>query len=380
MTAPVLLTPGPLTTSQSTREAMLTDWGSWDSDFNTLTASVCADIVRIAGASDHHVCVPMQGSGTFAVEATLGTLVPAEGCVLVPCNGAYAERIVRILRYLRRDVRVLEHREDEPVNVARIDEALGQDAAITHVALVHCETGTGILNPLAEVAAVVERHGRALIVDAMSSFGALPIDLSSLRVDALIAASGKCLEGVPGFGFVVVRREAIDAAQGNSHSLALDLHDQWIYMRRTGQWRFTPPTHVVAALRAAIDQFDAEGGQPARHARYCENWRVLVTGLRALGLQTLLPDALQSPIIVTFLAPACPNYAFAPMYAGVRESGFILYPGKLTVTETFRVGCIGAIGPREMQGAVNAIGATFEALGVQLAQDTDVSKHRTETA
>jgi 2-aminoethylphosphonate-pyruvate transaminase len=380
MTAPILLTPGPLTTSRQTREAMLTDWGSWDSAFNALTGSVCADIVRIAGARDDHVCIPMQGSGTFAVEATLGTLVPAEGCVLVPCNGAYSERIVRILRYLRRDVCVLAHREDEPVNAARVDEALHSDAAISHVALVHCETGTGILNPLAEVAATVERHGRSLIVDAMSSFGALPINLSTLRADALIAASGKCLEGVPGFGFAVVRREAIDAAKGRSHSLALDLHDQWAYMQRTGQWRFTPPTHVVAALRSAIDQFDAQGGQPARQARYAENWRVLVSGLRALGLQTLLPDDLQSPIIVTFLAPDCPKYSFAQMYAGVRESGFILYPGKLTVTETFRVGCIGAIGRREMQTAVAAIDATLTALGVRLLRNPSTDSGSAETA
>ncbi len=366
MVTQVLLTPGPLTTSADTRSAMQTDWGSWDGAFNAMTATVCRDLVAIVGGEASHVCVPLQGSGTFAVEAALGTLVPKAGKVLVADNGAYCQRIVRILQYLGREAVVLAHAEEEPADPARIDAALAADSRITHVAQVHCETGTGILNPLAEIAAVVARHGRGLIIDAMSSFGALPIDVRAVPFDALIAASGKCLEGVPGMGFVIARRTALEAATRNSHSLALDLHDQWVYLQKTGQWRYTPPTHVVAALRAAIDQYLLQGGLPARHGRYAQNCAALVRGMRALGFRTFLPDALQAPIIVTFHAPSDPAYRFAEFYARVRERGFILYPGKLTTVETFRVGCIGAIGPYTLERAVEAIAASLRDLGVRV--------------
>ncbi len=345
---------------------MLHDWGSWDSDFNRLTASVCADLVEIAKGSGTHVCIPLQGSGTFAVEASLGTLVPKAGKVLVPNNGAYCQRIARILRYLGRDCVTLDFAEDTPVDPALVEAALAQDRTIRHVALVHCETGTGMLNPLAAIAQVTARHGRGLIVDAMSSFAALPMDLASLPVDAVIAASGKCLEGVPGMGFVIAREEALRAAQGNSHSLAMDLHDQWIYLCRTGQWRFTPPTHVVAALRSALDQYKEEGGQAARLRRYSDNCGTLVRGLRAFGLRTFLDDKNQAPIIVTFHAPRHEGYAFARLYDLVKERGFLLYPGKLTQIETFRVGCIGAIDATVMQRAVSAIGASLTQMGISL--------------
>src|SRR5271163_2505906 len=300
MTDPILLTPGPLTTSEDTKSAMLSDWGSWDGAFNELTASVCRDLVAIVDAQSDHVCVPLQGSGTFSVEAALGTLVPKNGKVLVPDNGSYCKRIVRILGYLCREAVTLANGEREPADPARIDAALAADPAISHVAQVHCETGTGILNPLPQIAAIVAKHGRGLIVDAMSSYAAIPIDARTIPFDALIAASGKCLEGVPGMGFVITRRAALERCGGNSSSLALDLLDQWQYMQKTGQWRFTPPTHVIAALRAAITQFQSQGGQPARLARYTENCATLVTGMRALGFNTFLPDALQAPIIVTF--------------------------------------------------------------------------------
>jgi 2-aminoethylphosphonate-pyruvate transaminase len=364
MTDPILLTPGPLTTSAETKSAMLYDWGSWDGAFNELTASVCSDLVGIVNAQDEHVCVPLQGSGTFAVEAALGTLVPRDAKVLVADNGSYCKRIVRILGYLGREAVVLPHGEQAPADPARIDAALGSDPAITHVAQVHCETGTGILNPLAQIAAVVADHGRCLIVDAMSSYAAIPIDARTVRFDALIAASGKCLEGVPGMGFAIARRAALEGSSGNSRSLSMDLLDQWQYMQKTGQWRFTPPTHVLAALRSAINQYQAQGGLPARLARYTENCAALVGGMRALGFKTFLPDALQAPIIVTFHAPPDPKYVFAEFYSRVRERGFILYPGKLTAVDTFRVGCIGAIGAASMRQAVAAIADVLRDMGV----------------
>jgi 2-aminoethylphosphonate-pyruvate transaminase len=365
MTDPILLTPGPLTTSAVTKTAMLSDWGSWDGAFNELTASVCRDLVAIVDAQDDHVCVPLQGSGTFAVEAALGTLVPRGGKVLVPDNGSYCKRIVRILGYLGREAVILPHGEQEPADPARIDAALSADPSITHVAQVHCETGTGILNPLPQIATIVANHHRGLIVDAMSSYGAIPIDARTIRFDALIAASGKCLEGVPGMGFVIARRTAMERSVGNSGSLVMDLVDQWQYMQKTSQWRFTPPTHVVAALRAAINQYQEQGGQPARLKRYTGNCAALVSGMRALGFQTFLPDALQAPIIVTFHSPPDPKYDFIEFYGRVRDRGFILYPGKLTAVDTFRVGCIGAIGADTLRQAVSAIADALRAMGIR---------------
>jgi len=363
---PLLLTPGPLTTSLRSKQAMLHDWGSWDAAFNRITGEVCQQLLDIAQASDTHVCVPLQGSGTFAVEAALGTLVPRQGKVLVPNHGAYCARILKILGVLGRAAVELPFAEHEPMDPAAIDAALAADPSISHVAVVHCETGTGILNPLDDIAQVVADRGGALIVDAMSSFGAIPIDARSLRFDALIAASGKCLEGVPGMGFVIARRSALEASAGRSPSLALDLHDQWTYMARTTQWRFTPPTHVVVALAEALAQYREEGGLVARGTRYVANCERLVVGLGALGLQPFLAPEVQAPIIVTFHAPLHPAWNFQAFYAGVRKRGFILYPGKLTQVETFRVGCIGALTPHDIDQVVHAIAATLRDLGISL--------------
>jgi len=348
----------------ATKQSMLRDWGSWDADFNQITGRVRARLLDIVRASETHECVPLQGSGTFSVEAAIGTLVPRTGHVLVPQNGAYCQRIARICRVLGRALTTIDYAEDAAVRPEDIDRALAANPAITHVALVHCETSTGILNPLAAVADVVARHGRALIVDAMSSFGALDIDARTTPFDALIAASGKCLEGPPGMAFVIARRGALERAEGNSHSLALDLHDQWVYMQKTTQWRYTPPTHVVAAFDAAIEQYLAEGGCAARGDRYAGNCRTLVEGMERLGLRSFLPALIQAPIIVTFHAPHSPRYQFKGFYNAVKERGYILYPGKLTTIETFRVGCMGQLGAAGMSGAVTAIGAGLESLGI----------------
>ena len=262
----ILLTPGPLTTTLRTKLAMLKDWGSWDADFNAITARLRARLLDIVHGHDTHVVVPLQGSGTFSVEAAVATLVPRDGHVLVPDNGAYCKRAGKLTQMMGRKATVLPCAEDQPISAAAVDERLKADASISHVVLIHCETGTGVENPLAEVAAVCRRHGKGLIVDAMSSFAALPIDARALQFDALIAASGKCLEGVPGMGFVFIRKAVLDGCAGNSQSLAMDLHDQHAYMGKTGQWRFTPPTHVMAALDEAVAQFVEEGCQPARLA------------------------------------------------------------------------------------------------------------------
>jgi 2-aminoethylphosphonate-pyruvate transaminase len=362
---PILLTPGPLTTSLQTKAAMLRDWGSWDSNFNTVTREVREKLTRIVEAEGSHVCVPMQGSGTFAVEAAVNSLVPRDGHVLVLINGAYGKRMAKLTEMMGRRTSVFETPEDVRTTSDDVDRLLARDPSITHVGLIHCETSTGILNPLAEIAAVVARHGKRLIVDAMSSFGALPIDARTAPFDALIAASGKCVEGPPGMGFVFARKSILEQCAGRSTSLALDLHDQWAYMEKTTQWRFTPPTHVVVALNAALDQFAAEGGQTARFARYSRNCETLVAGMGELGFRPFLDPAIQAPIIVTFHAPPDTRYTFREFYDRVRDKGFILYPGKLTQVETFRVGCIGAIGPDEMRHAVNAIRDTLAEMGIR---------------
>jgi 2-aminoethylphosphonate-pyruvate transaminase len=362
---PILLTPGPLTTSLQTKQAMLRDWGSWDASFNAITGSICSDLVELVHGAGTHVCVPLQGSGTFSVEAALGNLVPRDGKVLVPQNGAYCQRILKILRYLGRAHVALDLAEDQVPTAAMVEQAFARDPAITHVAQVHCETGTGILNPLPEIAAACARHGKGLIVDAMSSLGAIDIDVAKHDIDAVVAASGKCIEGPPGMAFVIACQAALEKSQGNSHSLAMDLHDQWTYMQKTTQWRFTPPTHVVAAFRSALDQFKAEGGVAARGARYARNCEALVEGMSALGFRSFLPKALQAPVIVTFHAPEDPRYAFKSFYELVKSRGYVLYPGKLTQVETFRVGCIGAIDANEMRNAVSAIAETLREMGVK---------------
>ena len=372
---PILLTPGPLTTSLPTKMAMLRDWGSWDSAFNAVTAEVRRKLLDVIGGADTHVCVPMQGSGTFSVEAAVNTLVPRDGHVLVLVNGAYGKRMARLTFLMGRRVSTFEAADDVTINAADVERLLARDPSITHVGLIHCETSTGILNPLAEIAAVVAKHKRALIVDAMSSFGALPIDVRAVPFDALVAASGKCVEGPPGMGFVFVKRDVLAQCSGRSTSLALDLHDQWTYMEKTTQWRFTPPTHVVVALAAALEQFVAEGGQPARHARYARNCETLVKGMAEQGFRPFLDPAIQAPIIVTFHAPVDARYTFREFYDRVRDKGFILYPGKLTEVETFRVGCIGAIGADEMRHAVNAIRDTLADMGIRQVAPAGAAGH-----
>jgi len=361
---PILLTPGPLTTTLQTKQAQLRDYGSRDIAFIEMTAGLVTQLNDILHGGDDHACVLMQGSGTFSVEAALGTLVPKSGHILVCINGEYGKRIARICEIIQRRHKILQSAEDEPTTAKMVEEALAADPSLTHVSIVHCETSTGILNPLEEIAAVVARHQRGLFIDAMSSFGALDIDARKLRFDGVVAASGKCLESVPGMGFAILRKAALEQCKGNCHSLSLDLYDQWQAYQRTKQWRFTPPTTVVAALAEALKQFQAQGGVAGRGARYRQNCTTLIEGLEKLGFVSFLPRAIQAPIITTWHAPADPRYDFNVFYDKVRSRGFTLYPGKLTQVETFRVGCIGAIGEPEMKQAVAAIAAIVKEMGI----------------
>jgi 2-aminoethylphosphonate-pyruvate transaminase len=363
---PLLLTPGPLTTAKSVKEAMVHDWGSRDATFLRLNAEVLDRLPDIVNARGTHVTVPMQGSGTFAVEAMLTTFVPPAGKVLLLINGAYGHRAKRICDVARRQVVVHEMPEDTPPGLSVVEKMLAADASITHVFLVHCETTSGILNPVVEIGALAERYGKALLIDAMSAFGALPLDARTTRFDALAASSNKCLEGVPGLGFVICRGDALAECKGNATTLALDLYDQWQNFVKTGQYRFTPPTHVIVAFHQALQEFWSEGGQPGRGRRYAENCKVLIDGMRRLGFATLLPDALQAPIIVTFHMPTHPRFAFQRFYDGLKERGYVIYPGKLTVADSFRIGCIGRLDASHMRGALAAIAAVLADLDVRL--------------
>lgn len=362
---PLLLTPGPLTTSKTVKTAMLHDWGSRDATFIRMNGEVLERIVALAGGAGTHVTVPIQGSGTFAVEAMLTNFVPPGGRVLILVNGSYGKRAVKICQYAKRVHTVLETPEDMPPDAGRVAAALAADSSISHVFAVQCETTSGILNPVAEIGAVVAKANRRFLLDAMSAFGALPLDARETRFDAMAASSNKCLEGVPGIGYVVCRAEALKETTGNATSLSLDLYDQWMAMTATKQWRFTPPLQVIAALHRAIEEHAAEGGVAARGARYASNCKILVEGMRALGFETLLPDRLQAPIIVTFHMPRDPLFDFQHFYDSLKERGYVIYPGKLTVAESFRIGCIGRLSADHMRGALDAVRAVLAELGVK---------------
>jgi 2-aminoethylphosphonate-pyruvate transaminase len=368
MGEPFLLTPGPLTTALSVKEAMLKDWGSWDGDFRAMTKSLCDQLLALAGdTKGEFACVPMQGSGSFCVEAMLGTMVPRNGKVLVLANGAYGLRAAETLRVMGRAYTLIDKGDYLPPRGDEVARALDADPAITHVIAIHCETSSGILNPVAEIAEAVAARGRKLLIDSMSAFGAEDLDVNSIRYEAMVSSANKCIEGVPGFGFVIARKDALEAAKGNAHSLSLDVHAQWVAMVRTGQWRFTPPTHVVAAFLEALRLHAAEGGVAGRGARYGRNRDVMVAGMRALGFETLLADRWLSPIIVTFFNPAHPNFVFSRFYDLMKAKGFIIYPGKLTVVDSFRVGCIGRMDEAIMRRVVQSAAECLAEMGVDSA-------------
>jgi 2-aminoethylphosphonate-pyruvate transaminase len=362
---PYLLTPGPLTTSLATKQAMLRDWGSWDADFNRITAEIRQGLLAMAGVhDDSYACVPLQGSGTFAVEAALATAIARDGKALVLMNGAYGKRATQILDYLGRDYIALDKGDYLPPQPEEVAELLERHPDVSDVFLVHCETSSGILNPLREIADVVKARGKGLIVDAMSSFGAVPLTVDKIPFDVMVSSANKCIEGIPGFGFVIIRRALLEQSKGRAHSLSLDLLEQWQYMERTGQWRFTPPTHSVVAFRKALEQHAEEGGVGGRQARYTHNRDTLVAGMRAMGFRTLLEGRWLSPIITTFFSPTHPNFQFKRFYDELKARQFVIYPGKLTIAESFRIGCIGQIDERIVGQLLRAIADTLAVMGV----------------
>ena len=330
------------------------DWGSRDRDFIALTAELRERLLGVADGGDTHVAVPIQGAGTYALEAAAASLLRPTDRLLALVNGAYGRRMAEIARRLGRQVEVIEEPEDVAIQPYRVREALARDPGLSHVSVVHVETTTGLLNPLAEVAAEANRAGRRLIVDAMASFGALPLDLQATPVGAVLASSNKALEGPPGLAFALVERSMLEQAQGVSPSMSLDLAAQASGFARDGQWRFTPPVQVVAGLVEALKLLDAEGGPPARLARYAANLETLVDGVVPLGFPLFLPRELQAPIIATFRHGAA--FDFPAFYDALGRAGFVIYPGKLTRAASFRIGCIGQVFPSDMERLVQTVG------------------------
>jgi 2-aminoethylphosphonate-pyruvate transaminase len=331
------------------KEVMVHDWGSRDASFLRINKAVLEGLPRIVHGEGRFMTVPMQGSGTFAVEAMLTTFVPRNGKVLVLINGAYGHRAKRILDIAGRKAVVHETAEDTSPDLAAVERILKRQKSVTHVFAVHCETTSGILNPIEEIAGIAARHGKRLLIDAMSAFGALPLDSRKVAFDAVAASSNKCIEGVPGLGFVLARKEALAETEGNATTLVLDLHDQHRNFEKTGQYRFTPPIHFIVAFHQALEEFWAEGGVAGRGGRYAENAKVLIEGMRALGFTPLLPAARQAPIIVTFHMPRHTGFVFQRFYDGLKARGYVIYPGKLTVADSFRIGCIGRLYPKHVR-------------------------------
>lgn len=358
----LLFTPGPLTTSLSVKQAMLHDAGSWHYEFNAVVRQVREQLLALAGVSRAagYEVILLQGSGTFGVEAVFATCVPPQGKVAVLANGAYGERMVQMLRLARIDHVVLRASEDTPNDPVALDQLLMDDPAVTHVAAVHCETTTGILNPITALGHVVRRQQRSFIVDAMSTFGAVPIDFVGAGIDFLISSPNKCLEGVPGFSFVIARREVLLACEGHARSLSLDLLGQWKGFEKNGQFRYTPPTHAILAFAQALRELEQEGGVAARAARYRRNHAVLAAGMEALGFETYLNEEVQSYIITSFHCPEDPGFTFEEFYRCLSDRGFIIYPGKISQANLFRIGSIGRLFEADIRALLAAVAETVK--------------------
>jgi 2-aminoethylphosphonate-pyruvate transaminase len=362
---PYLLTPGPLTTSRGVKLAMLADYGSRDIEFRAIVKKIRTSLLELAQCGPNYECVIMQGSGTFAIEAALGSFCPSKRYkTLVVCNGAYGERAAKILNRLGRPVVTLDKGDSEAPTPEEILSILNADRTISHLWIVHCETTSGIVNPIADICKAV--YGRALtvMVDAMSSFGAIPIDMAQSNIDVMVSSSNKCIEGVPGFSYALVRRTLLEESEGICHSTVLDLHEQWTVLERTGQFRFTPPTHALVAFQKALEEYAREGGLAARNARYTRNAEMLIKGMREMGIETLLRDHQKGPIIQTFLTPRDPNFRFETFYELLRQRGYAIYPGKLTKRPSFRIGTIGQIDETVIRSVLTAIRDVLKEMNV----------------
>ena len=354
----ILLTPGPLSTTKAVRGAMLRDWCTWDRDYNDIVQAIRKELVNLGSKSDDYTAVLMQGSGTFSVESAIGTIMPRSSAttLLVLANGAYGERIATIAHYLNIPTRKQTSSEISTFDLEELENTLKNDSSIHAVAVVHCETTTGILNPIEAISTIVKRYNKLFIVDAMSSFGGIPIDMDALNIDVLISSSNKCIQGVPGFGFMIFKKELLLRCKNHARSLSLDAYDQWESMENgNGKWRFTSPTHVVHAFSEALIELSLEGGIAKRYARYQQNQHLLVAGMESLGFECVIDKKLQSPIITSFYSPTSTLYTFQTFYEALKKEGFVIYPGKVSAIDSFRIGTIGDVYPEDIQHLLKAI-------------------------
>ena len=339
-----LLTPGPLTTTDSVKQEMLFDHCTWDDDYKSITQDIRKKLLELAHVSeDEYTVVLMQGSGTFGVEAVLSSVIANDDKLLIVANGAYGERMVDIAEHAGICHVVYNEVYYKVPDAQKVAEILDNDPSITHVSMVHSETTSGILNDIEAVAKAVKARNRTMIVDAMSSFGGVDIPVGEWGIDFIISSANKCIQGVPGFSFVIADREKLIASKGKARSLSLDLYDQWETMNKDGKWRFTSPTHVVLAFSQALKEMEEEGGIPARSRRYTENNKLLIQKMAELGIHPYIDAEHQGPIITTFYYPENHTFSFTEMYTYIKERGYAIYPGKVTEADTFRIGNIGEI-------------------------------------
>jgi 2-aminoethylphosphonate-pyruvate transaminase len=362
----LLFTPGPLTTSMNVKQAMLRDLGSRDHEFIAAIKMVREKLLAAAGVSQAKgfEAVLMQGSGTFSLEAVVTSTIPPNGKLLVIINGAYGKRLVKIAQIHKIPVVALECPENQTPRPEDVDKMLVNDPAITNVAIVHCETTTGIMNPIEEIGRVVKKHGKQYSIDSMSAFGAVPFDLEASGADYLISSSNKCVEGVPGFAFVIFRRDTLLAAKGWARTLSLDLLDQWKGLESNGQFRFTPPTHSILAFAQALRELEAEGGAAGRAARYQANRECLRKGMAEMGFKEYLAPELQGHIITSFYYPKHPNFQFEDFYARLSARGCAIYPGKVSNADCFRIGNIGRLFEGDMQIVLGAVREVLKEMGI----------------
>ena len=362
-----LFTPGPLTTSATVKEAMLSDLGSRDVAFVRAVGEIRSGLLELAGVSKEEgwESVLMQGSGTFSVESVLSSSIPQNGVLLVARNGAYGERIATIARCHGIPVHEVICGEGEPVEPAAVEAALDGHPELTHLAIVHCETTSGVLNPVEAVGALAAARGVTYFIDSMSAFGAVPIDLEACHVDFLVSSANKCIEGVPGFGFALCRRAALDDCEGRARSLSLDLFAQWKGLDTNGQFRFTPPTHALLAFHRALFELEEEGGVSGRQARYQTNHARILSGIQALGLEAYVPEEHQCWIITSIRYPESEGFNFDVLYERLNERGFVIYPGKVTDADCFRIGNIGRLFPEDMDALLTALGGVLAEMGVR---------------
>ncbi|MDR2734342.1 MAG: 2-aminoethylphosphonate--pyruvate transaminase [Spirochaetota bacterium] len=364
----ILFTPGPLTTSPGTKQAMLRDLGSRDTAFIQLVRNVRSRLLEIAEApKDEYACVIMQGSGTFGIEAVISSAIPQDGKLLVLINGAYGRRILSIAAIHGIARESIDYGEEKPVDPASVRQALERDPAITHVMAVHCETTTGIINDVAAIGGITRAASKRFLVDSMSAFGGVPLNVKKANIDFIISSSNKCIEGVPGFSFIIAHNEALAECKGRARTLVLDLYAQWEGLEKDGQFRFTPPTHALMAFSHALLELEQEGGVQARAARYAKNHDCVLRGMRDLGFTAFLPDALQGHIITSFCYPNHPRFDFADFYARLNAKGYVIYPGKVSNAACFRIGHIGRMDTNDARDLLSAVRDTLVEMGITLS-------------